>query len=210
MNSSGAAIHWVSPSDSGPPMAKPMKPAACWRPGGVVRGTGPQVPQAQRGQRDHRRAEDQPRPGVGIGLGPHQDDRDRDERERQQQDGRADQHAQEVVDPPADRPGGVEPRARDDDDRDAQQRQRDAVTAVAGVDVAGAARPNGPSIRHPWRASASRRGRPGRWPTRPRGCATRCAVWPASGAGRAAPGGNPTVNRPLTCSNGHRSARRSY
>ncbi len=28
MNSSGAAIHWVSPSDSGPPMAKPMNPAA--------------------------------------------------------------------------------------------------------------------------------------------------------------------------------------
>ena len=35
MNSSGAAIHWVSPSDSGPPIAKPMKPAACWRPAGV-------------------------------------------------------------------------------------------------------------------------------------------------------------------------------
>ncbi len=28
MNSSGAAIHGVSPSESGPPMAKPMKPAA--------------------------------------------------------------------------------------------------------------------------------------------------------------------------------------
>ena len=35
MNSSGAAIHAVTPSDSGPPMAKPMKPAACWRPAGV-------------------------------------------------------------------------------------------------------------------------------------------------------------------------------
>ena len=31
MNSSGAAIHSVSPSDSGPPMAKPRNPAACWR-----------------------------------------------------------------------------------------------------------------------------------------------------------------------------------
>ena len=30
-NSSGAAIHAVSPSDSGPPIAKPKKPAACWR-----------------------------------------------------------------------------------------------------------------------------------------------------------------------------------
>ncbi len=35
MNNSGAAIHCVSPSDSGPPMAKPMNPAACCRPGGV-------------------------------------------------------------------------------------------------------------------------------------------------------------------------------
>ena len=34
MNSSGAAIHAVSPSDSGPPSAKPMKPAACWRAAG--------------------------------------------------------------------------------------------------------------------------------------------------------------------------------
>ncbi len=29
MTSSGAAIHAVSPSASGPPIAKPMKPAAC-------------------------------------------------------------------------------------------------------------------------------------------------------------------------------------
>lgn len=29
MNSSGAAIHSVNPSDSGPPIAKPMNPAAC-------------------------------------------------------------------------------------------------------------------------------------------------------------------------------------
>ena len=36
MNSSGAAIHAVTPSDSGPPIAKPMKPAACWRPTGVA------------------------------------------------------------------------------------------------------------------------------------------------------------------------------
>ena len=35
MNNSGAAIHAVTPSDSGPPIAKPMKPAACCRPAGV-------------------------------------------------------------------------------------------------------------------------------------------------------------------------------
>ena len=35
MNSSGAQIHLVSPSESGPPIAKPMKPAACARPAGV-------------------------------------------------------------------------------------------------------------------------------------------------------------------------------
>ena len=51
----------------------------------VVRRAGPQVPQAEHGQRDHRRAEDQPRPGVGVGLGAHQQDRDRGERDRQQQ-----------------------------------------------------------------------------------------------------------------------------
>ena len=31
MNSNGAAIHALSPSDSGPPIAKPRKPAACCR-----------------------------------------------------------------------------------------------------------------------------------------------------------------------------------
>ena len=166
MNNSGAAIHWVNPSDSGPPMAKPMKPDGVLASRRVVRRAGPQMPQAEHGQRDHRRAEDQPRPGVGIGLGPHQHDRDRDERDRQQQYGRADQYAQEVVDPSADRPGGVEPRARDDDDRDSQQRQRDAVTAVAGVDVAGAAhrsgRRSGPPGEHePARAGAPADGQPG-------------------------------------------------
>ncbi len=35
MKSSGAQIHAVSPSESGPPMAKPMNPAACARPAGV-------------------------------------------------------------------------------------------------------------------------------------------------------------------------------
>lgn len=34
MTSSGVAIHTVSPSDSGPPIAKPMKPAACRRASG--------------------------------------------------------------------------------------------------------------------------------------------------------------------------------
>ena len=35
MNNSGAQIHAVSPSDSGPPIAKPMNPAACARPPGL-------------------------------------------------------------------------------------------------------------------------------------------------------------------------------
>ena len=35
MNNSGAQIHLVNPSESGPPMAKPMNPAACARPAGV-------------------------------------------------------------------------------------------------------------------------------------------------------------------------------
>ena len=35
MNSSGAQIHAVNPSESGPPMAKPMNPAACARPTGL-------------------------------------------------------------------------------------------------------------------------------------------------------------------------------
>ena len=34
MNSSGAAIHSVSPSESGPPIAKPTNPEACRRPAG--------------------------------------------------------------------------------------------------------------------------------------------------------------------------------
>ncbi len=35
MANSGAAIHAVTPSDSGPPIANPMKPAACCRPAGA-------------------------------------------------------------------------------------------------------------------------------------------------------------------------------
>ena len=162
MNSSGVAIQAVSPSESGPPMAKPMKPAACWRPAGSC------------GEPDHRCHS--PSAGSAIIAAP-RISRGRASgsgsvrirttaiaasEERQQHDGRADDHAQDGVDPAADRPGGVEPGTGGDDDGDAQQRQRDAVAPVAGLDVAGAARPSGRSIRRPWRPSASRRGRPGR------------------------------------------------
>ena len=39
---------------------------------GIRRRTRPQMPQAEHGQRDHGRAEDQPRPRLGVGFGAHQ------------------------------------------------------------------------------------------------------------------------------------------
>ena len=52
--------------------------------GGLLRRPGPQMPQPERGQRDHRRTEHQPGPGLGVGLGAHQHHRDRGQRDRQQ------------------------------------------------------------------------------------------------------------------------------
>ena len=111
----------------------------------------------------------------------------------------------------ADRARGVEPRAGGDHDGDAQQRQRDAVAAVAGLDIAGAADRAGGGAgalgqHQPARAHAAPDGqpRPTRWPT---GCGARRAC---GGAPRSRPRGTRPANRPLTCSNGHRSGRRSY
>ncbi|AFE13905.1 hypothetical protein MRGA423_17070 [Mycobacterium tuberculosis RGTB423] len=44
---------------------------------------------------------------------------------------------QQGVDPRAERPGGVEPRARGDYHGKAEQHQRDSVAAMPGLDVAG-------------------------------------------------------------------------
>ena len=105
--------------------------------GRILRRTRPQVPQPQSGQRDHRRAKDQPGPGFGVGLGAHQHHGDRGEQDRQQHHRRADQDAQQGVDPLADGPSRVEPGACGDHDRDAEESQRDAVAAVTGLQVAG-------------------------------------------------------------------------
>ena len=51
-------------------------------PGGILRRTRPQMPQPECGQRDHRRAEDQPRPRLGVGFGAHQHHGDRGEHDR--------------------------------------------------------------------------------------------------------------------------------
>ncbi len=144
MNSNGAQIHAVSPSESGPPIANPMNPAACAAPCGRVRRAGPQVPQPQRRQRDHRRAQHQPWAGLGVRLGAHQQQRHSGGDEGQHPDRRADEDPHHRVDPGADRAGGVEPRTGGDHDRDAQQRQGNAVATMTRIDLAGPAhRPRG-------------------------------------------------------------------
>ena len=166
MNNSGAAIHAVKPSDSGPPMAKPMNPAARRRNSGSS---------GDPDQRWHRPSTDRainaaPRisRGRASGLGSVRINTTAitAATDGQQQHGRADERAQHRVDPRADRPGGVEPRAGGDHDGDAQQNQRDPVAAVAGLDVVGAPdRPRGAAGslggHHPGRAHgpAARRAR---------------------------------------------------
>ena len=139
MNSSGAAIHAVSPSDSGPPMREADEAGGVLSRDGLRRRTRPQMPQPESGQHDHRRAEDQPWPRLGVGLGAHQHHGDRGQRDRQQHDRGTDEHPQERVDPRPDRPRRVEPGTRGDHHGDAEQRQGDAVAAVARLEVAGPA-----------------------------------------------------------------------
>ena len=139
MNSRGVAIHALRPSDSGPPMAKPTNPAACWRPVGSVRRPRPEVPQSQSGQGDHRRAEDQAGRDSGLGSVRINVTAITASAIGQQYHRGSDQRAQRAVDPRADRSRGVEPRTGGDHHRDAHQRQRDPVAAVAGLDVVGAA-----------------------------------------------------------------------
>ena len=64
----------------------------------VHRRPRPQMPRPECWQRNHRRAEDQPRPCFRVGFRAHQDNDDRSENDRDQYDGRTDQHAQEGVD----------------------------------------------------------------------------------------------------------------
>ena len=139
MTSSGAAIHAVSPSDSGPPMANPTKPAPCWRATGSSGAPDHRCQEPERGQGDHRGAEDEARTGLGIRLGAHQRDADRGEGDRQQHDGAADEHPDERVDPLPDGSRRVEPGAGGDHDRQGEQRQRDPVAAVSGFQIAGPA-----------------------------------------------------------------------
>ena len=135
MNSRGAAIHAVSPSDSGPPIAKPVKPAALRR---AMGSTGEPAHRCQR-----------PRAGSAIMVAP-RISRGRDSgwgsvRIRRTAPPMSSSgtritaepitRAHGDVDPSADRPRRVEPRAGGDDDGDTEQCQRDAVAAMTGFEV---------------------------------------------------------------------------
>lgn len=98
--------------------------------------TGPDVPQAEHRQCDHGGAEDQPWPRVGVRVGAHQRDGQRHQQDRQHHDRGSDDRAHAVVDPRTDGSGRVEPGAGRDQEGDAEQRQRDAVTTVSGLEFA--------------------------------------------------------------------------
>ena len=138
MNSSGAAIHAVRPSESGPPIAKPMNPAACWRAAGSCGDPAHRCHSPSAGSTIIAA----PRISRGRARGRA---RCASARRRSRRAGsatappRSRSGAQEGVDPRADRPGGVEPGTRGDHHGDAEQCQRDAVAAVSGFDVAGPA-----------------------------------------------------------------------
>ena len=219
MNSSGAAIQGVNPSDSGPPMAKPMNPAARRR----SSGSSGEPDHRWRRPRSDRAIRLPPRISLGraSGLGWVRISTTAtaavttgSARTR-----RTDERPQHGVHPRTDRPGGVEPRARGDDDGKTQQDQRDSVAAMSGLDVAGP--PDRPR-RTPGAPGRHQPGRPRRTAARqPRGDQQR-PVMPLDGPARRfarlggdAPSGlarghAPRVKWPLTCSFGCRSGSRSY
>ena len=211
MNSSGAAIHSVSPSDSGPPMAKPRNPAACWRPGGSVGEPAHRCHSPSGGQRDHCRTEDEPRSCFWARLrfasAPRQSRQARWERGRRPIRSAREETCRST--------GRRDARRRTMSWRRSPRRCRAAPVRCRRGDgrVRGRARGRriGRWTRHPWPASTSRREhRARRSPLRTRS-PTDCGVEPAcGGAPRVAPGGTRPANRPLTCSNGNRIGRRSY
>ena len=211
MNSSGAAIHWVSPSDSGPPMAKPMKPAACWRPGGVS------------GEPDHRCH--RPSAGSVIIAAP------RISRGRASGSGSVrirttaiamsasgnsrtadpiSTRRKSSIHPPTGRAASNHELATT---TTAMPSSASAIPSRRWPGSMSRARPDrtgrrsgAPGQHQPAGAGAPADGQPGR-----RRCAS--ALRRLAGfrrGGGPARRGSPTANRPLTCSNGHRSARRSY
>ncbi len=214
MNNSGAQIHLVSPSESGPPMAKPMNPAACARPTGVSgepahRCHRPSAgsatiaaPSTSRGRASgfgSVRINSTATAAVTTGSSHHR---------------RADEDAQHRVDPCADRAGGVEPGTGGDDDGDTQQRQSNPVATMARIDLAGPA--------HRPRRAAGSLGQ--HQPRRTHGATTRQprvghqrVVTTPGGPARSLSGPSrrvtPGLRRPrsssLTCSFGLRSARQS-
>jgi hypothetical protein len=99
-----------------------------------------------------------------LRFGAHQQDRGADEKQRDQNHRRADHGADGDVDPATDGPRRVEPGTGGDDDGDADQRERDAVTTMTGFEVTRATdRPRGgacaPGQHQPAGASATPDGR---------------------------------------------------
>ena len=208
MISSGVAIHGVSPSDSGPPMAKPTKPAACWRSAGSCGepdhmchspSAGSAIiaaPRISRGRASGwvRCASAPPRPRrAGCGTSTTAEPMT--------------VRTTVSIQPPTG-PRRVEPRTGGDAPprrRAAPARCRHGGGRARGR---GPARPNGRWIPRPWRPSASWRGPPGRSRTPRWRRAKHCVVARAC----AARGGGALsrAHGPLTCSNGPPSGRRSY
>ena len=180
----------------------------------VFRRARPQVAQAEHRQSDQAGAEYQPGPRVGVGLGAHQRHRHRGGDQRKGEDPRADERAKQGVHPRAERAGGVEPRTGGDDDGRGPAAPARSRRGGVRARCRGRGRSTGRRRRSPARPSARWRARPGHrsapWPPAPTGC----AVWRACSPGRAVPlvARDPadSAKRPLTCSFGFLSGRRSY
>ncbi len=100
--------------------------------GGHARGD---VPQAERGEGDEYRPQDEPGPDLRPRLGAHEDDRDHETGQRQHGAGAADERADRGLDPAAERAADGEPDAAGDDDARGDEPEGDAVAAVAVLDL---------------------------------------------------------------------------
>ena len=106
--------------------------------GGQARGD---VHQAQRAQREERRADHQPRPGLGVRLGGHEHDADDEQQHRHHLRAEPDDRGQRVGERLPDRTTRARPHAGADDDGQHEDQHAQPAPAVYGIDLAGAADP---------------------------------------------------------------------
>ena len=99
------------------------------------------VHEAERAEREERRADHQPRPGLGVGLGGHEHHADDEQQHGNDHRAEPDDRGERAGERLPDRSARAGPHARADDDGQHQHQHAQPAAAVHGVDVAGAADP---------------------------------------------------------------------